>query len=56
MASDPQAMLKLAKKGKPLMMFASVAGNPTQKETEAITSLWQQSLHNAQIQLKRFAF
>ena len=56
MASDPEAMLKLAKKGKPLMMFATVAGNPTQKETETITSLWQQSLHNGQIQLKRFLF
>eukprot|EP00795_Rhopilema_esculentum_P003098 gene3098-1388_t len=54
MASDPQAMLKLAKKGKPLMMFVNVAGNPTQKETETISGLWQQGLHNAQFQLTRY--
>ena len=53
MASDPVGMLKLAKKGKPLMMFATVAGKPTQKETETISALWQQSLHNANFQLTR---
>lgn len=54
MATDPQAMLKLAKKGKQLMMFATVAGKPSKKETETISSLWQTSLHNAQIQLQRY--
>lgn len=54
MASDPVAMMKLAKKGKPLMMFATVAGKPTQKETEQISALWQQSLHNANFQLTRY--
>jgi len=54
MASDPIGMMKLAKKGKPLMLFATVAGKPTQKETETISALWQQSLHNAQFQLTRY--
>ena len=53
MQSDPIGMMKLAKKGKPLMMFATVAGKPTQKETETISAFWQQSLHNAQFQLTR---
>ncbi len=54
MAKDPQAMLKLSKKGKPLMLFVTVAGNPSQKETERVSSIWQQSLHNAQFQTQRF--
>eukprot|EP00794_Sanderia_malayensis_P020023 gene20023-21984_t len=54
MAKDPEGMIKLAKKGKPMMMFVTVAGNPSEKQTEQISSLWQQSLHNAQIQLQRY--
>ena len=56
MAVDPIGMMKLAKKGKPLMMFATVAGKPTQKETEQISAIWQQSLHNAQFQLTRYIY
>ncbi|NXJ73439.1 MESD protein, partial [Trogon melanurus] len=43
----PESILKLTKKGKTLMMFVTVSGNPTEKETEEITSLWQGSLFNA---------
>jgi len=35
------------------MMFATVAGNPTRAETEKISALWESSLFNANIQLKR---
>jgi len=45
--------MKLAKKGKVLMMFATVAGTPTRKDTEAITARWQTSLFNAQFQVER---
>ncbi|KAF6021369.1 MESDC2 [Bugula neritina] len=35
-------------------MFATVAGNPTRAETEKISALWESSLFNANIQLKRY--
>ncbi|MGH0135420.1 UNVERIFIED_CONTAM: hypothetical protein FKN15_015327 [Acipenser sinensis] len=50
----PEELLKLSKKGKTLMVFASVSGNPTEKETEEITSLWQGSLFNANYDVQRF--
>ncbi|ESO85076.1 hypothetical protein LOTGIDRAFT_76483, partial [Lottia gigantea] len=53
--SNPEGMLKMSKKGKTLMMFASVSGrNPTEKETETITQLWQGSLFNANIETQRY--
>lgn len=54
MATDPVGMMKLAKKGKPLMLFVTVAGKPSQKETEQISAIWQQGLHNANFQLTRY--
>ena len=36
------------------MIFANVAGNPTKKETEKVSALWQQSLQNANIQVQRY--
>ena len=51
---DPIALMKLAKKGKVLMMFATVAGSPSKKDTEQITARWQTSLFNAQIQVERY--
>lgn len=51
---DPMALMKLAKKGKVLMMFATVAGSPSKKDTEQITARWQSSLFNAQIQVERY--
>ncbi|KAJ8398319.1 hypothetical protein AAFF_G00428890 [Aldrovandia affinis] len=53
-ASKPEELLKLTKKGKTLMVFASVSGDPDEKQTEEITSLWQGSLFNANYDVQRF--
>lgn len=50
----PESILKMTKKGKTLMMFVTISGNPTEKETEEITSLWQGSLFNANYDVQRF--
>ena len=47
-------IMKLSKKGKSLMMFISVSGNPTRDETERITTLWQNSLFNANFEIQRY--
>ncbi|XP_067105280.1 LRP chaperone MESD [Osmerus mordax] len=52
--SKPEELLKMSKKGKTLMVFATVSGDPTEKETEEITSLWQGSLFNANFDIQRF--
>ncbi|CAK8697093.1 unnamed protein product [Clavelina lepadiformis] len=52
--SDPEAILKMTKKGKTLMMFVTISGNPTQAETEEISTLWQSMLYNANIEITRF--
>ncbi|XP_025774841.1 LRP chaperone MESD isoform X2 [Puma concolor] len=49
----PESILKMTRKGKTLMMFVTVSGNPTEKETEEITSLWQGSLFNANYDVQR---
>ncbi|KAJ9593404.1 hypothetical protein L9F63_015030 [Diploptera punctata] len=51
--NNPENLLKLTKKGKTLMVFVSVAGNPTREETEDLTKLWQTSLWNNHIQAER---
>ncbi|XP_022074417.1 LRP chaperone MESD [Acanthochromis polyacanthus] len=53
-ASKPEDLLKMSKKGRTLMVFASVSGDPTEKETEEITGLWQGSLFNANFDVQRF--
>ncbi|XP_068128578.1 LRP chaperone MESD [Hyperolius riggenbachi] len=53
-ASNPESILQMTKKGKTIMVFATVSGNPTEKETEEITSLWQGSLFNANYDIQRF--
>uniref|UniRef100_A0A8L0DU74 LRP chaperone MESD n=1 Tax=Oncorhynchus mykiss TaxID=8022 RepID=A0A8L0DU74_ONCMY len=53
-ASKPEELLKMSKKGKTLMVFATVEGEPTEKETEEVTSLWQSSLFNANFDIQRF--
>ncbi|KAJ6662789.1 hypothetical protein lerEdw1_010993, partial [Lerista edwardsae] len=50
----PESILKMTKKGKTLMMFVTVSGEPTEKETEQITNLWQGSLFNANYDVQRF--
>ncbi|XP_015908072.1 LDLR chaperone boca [Parasteatoda tepidariorum] len=52
--SNPEAILKASKKGKSLMVFVTVSGNPTEKETEDITTLWQTSLMNNHINIDRY--
>lgn len=54
--SKPEELLKMSKKGKTVMVFATVSGNPTEKETEEITSLWQGSLFNANFDIQRYCF
>lgn len=51
--TNPENLLKLTKKGRTLMMFVSVDGNPPREETEEITKLWQSSLWNNHIQAER---
>ncbi|KAI4459775.1 mesoderm development candidate 2 [Holotrichia oblita] len=51
---DPESMLAMTKKGRTLMTFVSVLGNPTRDETETITKLWQTSLWNNHIQAERY--
>lgn len=53
-ASKPQDLLKMSKKGRTLMVFATVSGEPTEKETEELTGLWQGSLFNANYDIQRF--
>lgn len=52
--SNPENVLKLSKKGKTLMTFVSVDGNPSRDETERITSIWQSSLQNSHIIAERY--
>lgn len=52
--NDPQGLLEATKKGRTLMTFVSVSGNPTKEETEEVTKLWQTSLWNNHIQAERF--
>ncbi|GFR01593.1 LDLR chaperone boca [Trichonephila clavata] len=52
--SKPEDLLKMSKKGKTLMVFVTVSGNPTEKETEKITGLWQTSLMNNHINVERY--
>ena len=52
--SKPEELLKMSKKGRTLMVFASVSGDPTEKETEEVTSLWQGSLFNANYDIQRY--
>ncbi|XP_054707154.1 LDLR chaperone boca-like [Uloborus diversus] len=51
---NPESLLKLSKKGKTLMAFVTVSGNPTEQETEKITTLWQTSLMNNHINVDRY--
>jgi len=52
--SDPQAMMKMSKKGKTVMMFVRVNDFVSKEDTEEITSIWQTGLYNNHIQAERF--
>lgn len=51
--NNPEKFLETSKKGRTLMTFVKVSGNPTKDETEEITKLWQGSLWNNHIQAER---
>lgn len=51
---NPEKLLQATKKGKTLMTFVSVAGNPTKEEAQTITKLWQTSLWNNHIQAEQY--
>lgn len=53
--SNPENILKLSKKGKSLMMFVTINGNPTKDELESITSLWHSALFNMHLETQRCA-
>lgn len=53
-SNDPEQLLQATKKGRTLMTFVSVNGNPTREETEELTKLWQTSLWNNHIQAERY--
>ena len=48
-------ILKASKKGQPLMIFVTVAGRPDKKKTDQVSSLWQTSLQNNNIQVQRLS-
>ncbi|XP_069674531.1 LDLR chaperone boca [Periplaneta americana] len=52
--SNPENLVKMTKKGRTLMVFVSVDGNPTREETEELTKLWQTGLWNNHIQAERY--
>lgn len=52
--SNPEKLLEQTKKGRTVMTFVSVTGNPTRNEAEEITKLWQTSLWNNHIQAERY--
>lgn len=52
--NNPEALLQQTKKGRTLMTFVTVTGNPTREEAEEITKLWQTSLWNNHIQAERY--
>jgi hypothetical protein len=47
------AMVKMAKKGKTVMVFVQVAAKYNKKEADKITERWHHSLFNAQFQMQR---
>ena len=53
--SDTDNVMRATKKGKTVMMFVKVSGNPTPKETEDISSIWQTGLWNTHISADRFS-
>ncbi len=50
---EPEHIMKMSKKGQTLMMFATVSGSPTRRETEEITQIWWAGLKNALFDVTR---
>ena len=53
--SDTDNVMRATKKGKTVMMFVKVSGNPTKEEAEGISSIWQTGLWNTHISANRFS-
>jgi hypothetical protein len=51
---DLRDIQRLSKKNKVIMIFATISGNPTRRETDELTALWQNSLFNANLQATRY--
>ncbi|CAD5122435.1 DgyrCDS10859 [Dimorphilus gyrociliatus] len=51
---DPEEVLKMSKKGRVIMLFVTVSGDPTERETNDITRLWHGSLFNAHFDIQRY--
>ncbi|XP_018494762.1 LDLR chaperone boca [Galendromus occidentalis] len=51
---NPEAMLRMSKKGQTLMSFCTVTLPTTRERTEELSSLWQTALHNNHIQAERY--
>uniref|UniRef100_A0A6B2EE30 Putative ldlr chaperone boca n=1 Tax=Phlebotomus kandelakii TaxID=1109342 RepID=A0A6B2EE30_9DIPT len=52
--NNPEEMVRESKKGRTVMTFVQVAGNPTREESETLTKIWQSSLWNNHIQAERY--
>ena len=52
---DPQELIMLSKKGKPVMIFVGVRGEvPDRSHTDTVSSRWVQSLQNAHITVEKY--
>nr|XP_006821888.1 PREDICTED: LDLR chaperone MESD-like [Saccoglossus kowalevskii] len=51
---EPEDIVKVTKKGRTLMMFVTVSGNPSRKEADEITLMWQSQLFNAHYEMTRY--
>ncbi|XP_047991329.1 LDLR chaperone boca [Leguminivora glycinivorella] len=52
--SNPEAVLEATKKGQTLMMFVTVANNPSRARTDELTKIWQTGLWSNHIQAERY--
>lgn len=52
--TEPENLMKMTKKGQTLMMFATVSGKPTRRETDEITQIWWGGLKNALYDVTKF--
>ena len=51
---DPEKLLKLSKKNKPVMMFIKLRGSASREETERISNRWAHGLLNGHIPVQSF--
>lgn len=52
--SNPEAVLEATKKGQTVMMFVTVANNPSRARTDELTKIWQTGLWSNHIQAERY--